>query len=92
MKKTILLFIVSLILNYTLNINDCFAQWQADVRLTSDPAVSFPCYNNGWCIAVSGNVVHIVWYDYRDGANGEIYYKRSTDEGVSWGGRYTVDK
>jgi len=34
-------------------------------------------------IAVSGSVVHIVWYDARDG-NWEIYYKRSTDAGINW--------
>ena len=28
--------------------------------------------------------VHVVWQDERDG-NSEIYYKRSTDGGVSWG-------
>jgi len=59
------------------------AQWEPDVRLTNDPANSYTSYNNAWCIAASGNVVHVVWFDYRDG-NPEIYYKRSTDAGVSW--------
>ena len=53
--------------------------WEADERLTNDPAIS-----SSPAIAVSGNVVHVVWNDYRDG-NWEIYYKRSTDEGLSWG-------
>jgi hypothetical protein len=35
-------------------------------------------------ISVSGSVVHIAWRDERDG-NGEIYYKRSTDAGLTWG-------
>ncbi len=35
-------------------------------------------------IAINGSVVHVVWSDERDG-NYEIYYKRSTDGGVSWG-------
>ena len=62
------------------------AQWKPDVRLTNDPADSYTSpFNNGWCIASSGDVVHVVWYDSRDG-NNEIYYKRSTDAGVSWGG------
>jgi hypothetical protein len=34
-------------------------------------------------IAVEGKVVHVVWYDLRDG-NSEIYYKRSVDGGVTW--------
>ena len=53
--------------------------WDSDTRLTNNSAIShFPS------IAVSGPVVHVVWEEYRDG-NGEIYYKRSTDAGVSWG-------
>lgn len=60
------------------------AQWEADVRLTNNPAASrtsFPC---GRCLAASGSMLHAVWYDYRDGS-GDIYYKRSTDDGSTWG-------
>jgi hypothetical protein len=60
------------------------AQWEPDVRLTNDPAISQTSYNNAWCIAASGDTVHVVWYDERDGYP-EIYYKRSTDGGVTWG-------
>ena len=59
------------------------AQWQPDVRLTNDVASSYTSANNAWCIASSGNVIHVVWTDDRDG-NREIYYKRSTDAGVNW--------
>jgi hypothetical protein len=59
------------------------AQWQSDVRLTIDPALSVTSFNNAWCVASNGNVVHVVWEDERDG-NEEIYYKRSTDGGISW--------
>jgi hypothetical protein len=53
--------------------------WGTDTRLTNNIAPSLsPSFT------VSGSVVHVVWYDYRDG-NQEIYYKRSTDAGVSWG-------
>ncbi|MFC2093100.1 T9SS type A sorting domain-containing protein [Bacteroidota bacterium] len=53
--------------------------WGMDTRLTNDSAFSqYPS------VAVSGSVVHVVWHDTRDG-NYEIYYKRSTDGGVSWG-------
>jgi hypothetical protein len=55
-----------------------------DVRLTNDPSASKTSDNNAWCIAASGDTVHVVWYDFRD-ANFEIYYKRSTDGGTSWG-------
>lgn len=70
------------------------AQWQPDVRLTNDPFVSYTntFYNNNWCIAASGDSVHIVWYDSRNG-NYEIYYKRSTNGGINWGAdiRLTLD-
>ncbi|MEK9135834.1 MAG: hypothetical protein AAB393_01820 [Bacteroidota bacterium] len=62
---------------------DLFAQWQPDVRLTNNSAYSQTSYNNAWCIASEGNIIHAVWYDNRDG-NYEIYYKRSTDGGGSW--------
>jgi hypothetical protein len=58
-------------------------QWQQDVRLSNNPSTSFTSLNQTYCIASSGNFVHVVWFDNRDG-NDEIYYKRSTDEGVSW--------
>ena len=50
---------------------DSQAQWQPDVRLTNNAANSYTSnvgiYNNAWCIAASGSVVHVVWYDNRDG-------------------------
>jgi hypothetical protein len=79
MKKLILVLI--LVMSVTIT---SYTQWQPDVRLTNDPAVSSTSWNNAWCIASSGNDIHVVWYDRRDG-NDEIYYKRSTDAGVSWG-------
>ena len=78
--KTILFTILVCILSIQIS----KAQWQPDVRLTNDPSYSSTSQNNAWCIAASGNVVHVVWKDNRDG-NEEIYYKRSTDGGSSWG-------
>src|SRR5215813_12826394 len=53
--------------------------WEPDVRLTRSDGVSeFPS------LAVTGSTVHVVWSEYRDG-NPEVYYKRSTDDGTSWG-------
>ncbi len=45
--------------------------WNADTRLTNNPASSFTP-----SLAISGQVVHVVWQDNRDG-NKEIYYKRN---------------
>ena len=78
--KTILFTILVCILSIQIS----QAQWQPDVRLTIDPALSVTSFNNAWCVAANGNVVHVVWEDERDG-NEEIYYKRSTDGGISWG-------
>ena len=72
-----------LIYNFTFNIDNCEAQWQPDVRLTTSSADSNLSLNNARCIAANGSIVHIVYYDYRDG-NNEIYYKRSSDNGISW--------
>ena len=60
-----------------------FGQWGADVRLTSDPAASGTSYSNAWCVAASGDTVHVVWTDYRLGTH-KIYYKRSLDCGTTW--------
>jgi hypothetical protein len=59
---------------------DAGASWGADTRLTNNSANSFSP-----SVSVSGQVVHVVWSDNREGNNNEIYYKRSTDGGVSWG-------
>ncbi len=61
-----------------------FAQWEPDVRLTYDSSASWTPFNNARCIVADSGTLHVVWRDKRDGPNGEIYYKRSTDEGVSW--------
>src|SRR5690606_35282568 len=59
--------------------SDGGTNWGSDTRLTNNSSVS-----NYPAIAVSGSVVHVVWYDNRDG-NTEIYYKRSSDGGANWG-------
>lgn len=53
--------------------------WEPEVRLTNDS--SYSLYPS---ISASGQVLHVAWRDKRDG-NSEIYYKRSTNAGISWG-------
>jgi hypothetical protein len=62
------------------------AQWQTEVPLTNDPSSSLTSFGNARCIATNGDVIHVVWYDgYSVGVgNWEIYYKRSTDRGLTW--------
>ncbi|MBE0648635.1 MAG: T9SS type A sorting domain-containing protein [Bacteroidales bacterium] len=59
------------------------AQWEPDVRLTNSPGDSYMFYGMNRSIAASGDTLHLVWYDYREG-NSEIYYKRSIDGGETW--------
>ena len=55
------------------------SSWGDAIRLTNDTAMSLDP-----SIAVHDRGVHIVWSDNRDG-NQEIYYKRSRDDGMTWG-------
>jgi hypothetical protein len=61
--------------------------WENDVRLTEDDNAesSYPS------IAVEGEVVHVVWWDKRDG-NYEVYYLKSEDGGSSWGSVLNVSE
>jgi hypothetical protein len=59
------------------------AQWDPDVRLTKDYASSEISFSSQWGVAACGHFVHVVWFDNREGTY-EIYYKRSTDDGISW--------
>jgi len=55
------------------------ASWGADVRLTWAEGVG-----RGPTVAVVGQLVYVVWQDSRDG-NEEIYFKCSSDDGLSFG-------
>ncbi len=56
------------------------ASWGSETCLTNNLNAE------SWyaCVSSAGSYVHVAWMDYRDG-NSEIYYKRSTDGGTSWG-------
>lgn len=65
---------------YYIRSTDDGATWTADTRLTN-----FVGPRNGPAVAVTGSIIHLVWDDGRSGANTEIYYKKSTDNGITWG-------
>jgi Secretion system C-terminal sorting domain len=69
-----------LTLSAFLILNSCnlFAQWLPEYRLTNSAGFSV-----NTAITSNENYIHIVWQETRDG-NQEIYYKRSTDDGLSW--------
>ncbi len=79
MKTAILIFFLSA--------SCIFSQWQPEQRLTNDTNYSATSNNNAWCVAASGDTVHVVLVDmnYWTQTNSKIYYKRSTDGGLSWG-------
>jgi hypothetical protein len=55
--------------------------WGIDERLSN--AADYSDYPS---IAACDSVVHVAWTDTRNGSsNSEVYYKRSDDNGVSWG-------
>jgi peroxiredoxin len=68
---------------FILSLNIAKADWEADVRLTNSPDTSRVTGYNAWNIGASGDTLHVVFYDNRDG-NYNIYYKRSTDGGDTW--------
>jgi len=84
MIKLIFTFVLALILCSSFCIQNSYAQWEPDVRLTNAAGNSYTCLNNAWCIAANGNVLHTVWSDNRDGIY-QVFYKRSTDNGSTWG-------
>ncbi|MGE3152286.1 MAG: sialidase family protein [Nitrospiraceae bacterium] len=53
--------------------------WEPSVRLSTAPGVS----DHGSLIASNGTV-HLAWHDGRDPDNMEIYYRYSTDRGLTW--------
>jgi hypothetical protein len=58
---------------------DYGATWDSsDTRLTAAPDTSM-----NPSIAVWDSMVHLVWWDKRNGGN-ELYYKRSTNNGLTW--------
>ncbi len=68
---------------YYLRSTDGGATWDSVTRLTNAPV------NYAWqpAVAAAGGNVHVAWYDGRHGAASpaEVYYKRSTDGGATWG-------
>lgn len=68
------------------------AQWEDELRLTNAPGNSLTSISNQSNIALSGNFVHMVYYDQRDAqppytseSQYEVYYRRSDDGGTTFG-------
>ena len=60
--------------------SDAGMNWSPDLRLTNDSLAS-----TAPSVAVSGSVVHVVWgYDPTNNVSWRIFYRRSSDGGISW--------
>jgi len=57
------------------------ATWSADSRMTNNPRIS-----SSPSVSVSGSQVNLVWSDEMQGRGSpEIFFKCSTDDGLTWG-------
>ena len=65
---------------YYIRSTDGGASWGSETRMTENDSVS-----EDPAIAISGPVVHVIWVDERDSYRGDVYYKRSSDNGATWG-------
>ncbi|MFQ5883959.1 MAG: exo-alpha-sialidase [Thermoplasmata archaeon] len=64
---------------YYMNSSDNGETWSKNKALTSDDG-----FNSEWPqIALNDNVIHVAWGDERIGQY-EVYYKNSTDGGITW--------
>lgn len=59
-------------------------QWGSDLKLSTHEGAAALNENMGQCVAANGDSVHVVWCDTKNYGSA-IYYKRSSDGGVTWG-------
>jgi hypothetical protein len=65
---------------YFIRSTDWGETWEPEIQISNNPGESphFPC------VSASGSNVHIVWEDHRN-VGRDIYYRGSTDSGITWG-------
>jgi hypothetical protein len=60
------------------------AQWEPDRKLSTNEVAATLNENMGHCLIADGETLHAVWCDTNSDGSA-IYYKRSTDGGLTWG-------
>jgi len=70
------------------NSTDGGQSWNPIKRISSNTGALVA----GPLIFVNQSNIHIIWYDQRDGTDGEIYYRRSLDEGITFDNGQGVDE
>ena len=63
---------------------DFSVNWQNSVLLSTENHEAAITTQINDCISISGNYVHTVWASAESKENGNVYYRRSTDNGGSW--------
>ncbi len=64
--------------------NDGGATWQPEVQLTST--------QGGYRVGIisSGSNVYLTWMDFRSGTTWDLYFRKSTDGGITWQPEYVL--
>ena len=60
------------------------AEWGPDIKLSAGETNAMLNENMGQCLIADGNNIHLVWTAVKN-KDEAIYYKRSTDQGLTWG-------
>jgi hypothetical protein len=61
--------------------------WTSAKKISGEKGDCYPP-----AIAVDSGIVHLVWIDYGETIDGEIYYARSADQGNTWEKNYVLIK
>jgi hypothetical protein len=72
---------------YYRNSSDGGVNWNPEKKIPSSAT-----YAGGSKIYVNNSNIHIIWLDQRDGSNGEVYYRRSLDGGITFDNGQGVDE
>lgn len=59
------------------------AQWEADRKISTNDSAAHLDENMGQCLAVSGDTVHVIFYQNTP-TGSALYYKHSYDGGATW--------
>lgn len=74
---------------YYVNSTDSGESWNSVRRIS--PNV-FPWDAGNPSVYANGSNVHIIWHDFRVGVNGQIFYRRSLDGGITFDNGQGVDE
>lgn len=61
----------------------------SSIQIISNESTALADYSR---LFVNGDNIHVSWYDVQDGSDGEVYYRRSLDGGITWDDGQGVDQ